>query len=141
MSKSTASSKIDELAKELQALKAEFELMKNLLKPVPESKKFYYSSFDKERTRYLNRDEILTLLIQLGMTEGELSPITNYKQALVDKLTEMEYHGCLNFIVLNEWFAKNKPLAPLTDEQILVKERILKVIEERKKSWDESHNR
>ncbi|GHU19216.1 hypothetical protein FACS189472_08680 [Alphaproteobacteria bacterium] len=122
---------IQSLAAEVQALKRTVEGLSKTQK----NNRFFYAPKFNERTKraygsgskaaWLNRDEILTLLLRLGMTEEGLSAVSNHKRMLVDCLESLSYHGALNYIVLNEWFDKNKPLPLLTDEQKLVKEKIV----------------
>jgi hypothetical protein len=118
------------LTDEIRNLKA--DIVTNFLRQ-PNTNNSTFKQTVTDRTKYLNRDEILTLLLGLGVTEKDLILTTNYKQMLLDRLKRFDYHGCVNFIVLNEWFKENKPLKPMTDEMLKIKERTLILVEERRK--------
>jgi hypothetical protein len=103
------------------------------------NKRFIYRPQDKERSRLINRDEILTLLLQLRKTKEELIGIANYKNLLQEELRKINYNWKLNFICINEFLAKNKvPLLEMDDDKLRIKNDILILVEDRNKAYQEN---
>jgi hypothetical protein len=98
----------------------------------------YKSKIYDPRTRFINRREIITLLLRFGKTEEELKEVGNYKKLLCDMLQTHKYHGCFNYIQVNEWIENNDiSVKPLTEELHQTKERIVKLAEERNAEFNE----
>jgi hypothetical protein len=103
--------------------------------------RFYYSTEDKERTRFMNIDEIITLLIRMNKTEDELLKTTNYKNLLEAELKNLNYKGKLNNILIIEYLDKNNIIfIPMNEEMKELKQKLLNLREARKKEWEEKKN-
>jgi hypothetical protein len=92
---------------------------------------------NRERVKFMNRDEVLTLLLKLMKTEEELTEITNYKGLLQEELKNMGYAGRLNKMQIQEWMdKKGVVLVPMDSHMEEVKGRILELAEKRRKEYE-----
>jgi hypothetical protein len=112
----------------------------NRFRYVPTENKFNYTP--DPTTRFMTRDEILTLLIQLNIPEEELTKITNYKRRLEEELETLGYTYKLNDTLIRNWLDKNNHLLqPMDVEMEQTKINILALVEKRKKDYEEGKNK
>jgi hypothetical protein len=134
----------------IESLKAENQLLKEEIRKLTvkqsttennkeiNGSKFFYRTFDKERTKFPSRDEMLTLLLRMNKTEDELKSITNYKGLLEDELNKINYDGRFSYLCILEWFVKNNilDLKPMDEEMVQTKLKILDVIRKRQEDYE-----
>jgi hypothetical protein len=93
-------------------------------------------------TKFMTRDEILTLLIQFNVRGKELSEITNYKRRLEEELEGLGYEGRPNNTLIRNWLERNNHLLqPMNEEMEKTKINILALVEKRKNDYEESKNK
>jgi hypothetical protein len=128
----------------------EIQSLKNDIKVLQETTKFLQQELNRlkptndrfkpnERTRFMNRDEILTFLLRFNRTEEELLAITNYKSLLLQELKSLNYTGKFNAVQLNEFLDKNGlSLLPFNDDMKATKEKIQQLCKEREEEYQRS---
>jgi hypothetical protein len=88
--------------------------------------RFNYQTTNYERNRFINRIEIIDLLLKFSVSEDKLRNTTNYKNLLCDILQTTNYYGKMNYLQIMEWITKNNVKISTVDGK--VKEGILKLI-------------
>jgi hypothetical protein len=89
--------------------------------------------------RFMKREGIIEFLLRLTHTEETLTKITNYKYLLESNLKALKFDEDMMLINVMNLFKLND-IPELSDEQLLIKNKILELIEKRQKDYEAKIN-
>jgi hypothetical protein len=87
----------------------------------------------------MKREEVIEFLLRLTHTEETLTKITNYKYLLESSLKALKFNEDMMLINFMNFFKQNN-IPELSDEQLLIKNKILELIEKRQKDYEAKLN-